>query len=177
MATASLLQIQRLALFYCYLGKGMLASVEILWWYSVRRSTERQVWSENFGLNNPSALRHYEILNQNPSLLVGLRRTLFMVGILVAFVAVGFSQLDAKWARWAGVMLGIELTLRLVLHLAWLRLPGTGIGRRFREQLDKRWPTLREKLRKSVGEKSQELERVPYRKSLDVDLYSFFVRK
>lgn len=176
MATASWLHIQRLMVFYCYLGKVTLTCVECLWWRGIWKATERQVWSEDFGSNSPSVHRHYDILNQNPSLLIGLRRALLIVVLMAIFLAVGFTRPAAKWARWAGVMLGMELAQRLVLHVAWLKLPETALGRRVREQVQRWWPGLKEKLRRVRGAHiNQEMERVPYRESLDVDLQNFFV--
>ncbi|ERF74239.1 hypothetical protein EPUS_03429 [Endocarpon pusillum Z07020] len=176
MATASSLHIQRLMVFYCYLGKVTLTCVECLWWRGIWKATERQVWSEDFGSNSPSVHRHYDILNQNPSLLIGLRRALLMVVLMAIFLAVGFTRPAAKWARWAGVMLGMELAQRLVLHVAWFKLPETALGRRVREQVQRRWLGLKEKLRRvREAHINQEMERVPYRESWDVDLQNFFV--
>jgi hypothetical protein len=162
MVTASSLHIQRLMVFYCYLSKVILTCAESLWWRGIWRTTERQAWSEDFGSNSPTALRHYDILNRNPSLLIGLRRALLMVGLMIIFVTVGFTHADAKWARWAGVMLAIELALKLVLHVAWLRLPEKALGRTLREQMRERWPRWRGKLKALRGAHvNQETERVP----------------
>jgi hydrogenase/urease accessory protein HupE len=102
MAAASLLHIQRLMVFYCYPSKVVLTCVESLWWRGIWRTTERQAWSEDFASSSPTALRHYDILNRNPSLLIGLRRALLVVGLMVVFVTVGFTHSDAKWARTVG---------------------------------------------------------------------------
>ncbi|KAF7507364.1 hypothetical protein GJ744_010681 [Endocarpon pusillum] len=176
MATASLLHIQRIKVFYCYLGKAILMTVEGIWWHKISKTIERQVWSEDFGSNSPSVPRYYDIINQNPSLLIGLRRALLMVVLMAIFLVVGFTRPDAKWARWAGVMLGVELTGRLVLHVAWLKLPETALGRRVREQMQRQWTRLNEKMRREQSaHMNQEMERVPYRESLDVDRQNFYV--
>lgn len=63
MVAAPSLCLQRLPVFYCYLGKITLATVGLLWWHEVWQTTECQAWSEAFGSDTAPTISYYDILN------------------------------------------------------------------------------------------------------------------
>ena len=183
------MQGHRLPPLYVYICKVVITTLELLWWRTIWKRTERIAWSEEFGsaaesnadsrddLQAPtSRLRYYDILNQEPSLLLGLKRILLMLVVVAVLLVCGFSSHilttdNRGWARWAGFMTAIELSLRAVIQIAWLKLPGTAMGMWIRRRIIRRhWPWIREKLmkaREAHVKKEEEMERREFREGVD----------
>lgn len=170
MIAAPLLHLHRLLVFYCYLGKISLITVEGVWLQNTLNAMERQLWSEAFGWDGNPTISMYHILNQNPSFLIGLRRTIIMVMLSTAFLAVVISQLGQLWARWVGIMTIIELILRAIMHFVWLHLPKTRIGKRLWKGVQERWPALLPMMMRLTEDfMYHDQERKPFRPSIDLD--------
>ena len=193
LATASSPEFQmqghRLPLLYIYISKVATTSLELLWWRTIWKRTECIAWSEEFGsagesdVDNPDdlqtptgRLRCYDILNQGPSLLLGRKRFFLMLATVAIFLACRFSphvltSHTQRWALWAGVMIAIELSLRLAMQIAWLKLPETALGRWIRRKIIRRWwPWIREKLikaREAYMKREEEMERTEFREEVD----------
>ena len=134
---ATQFKIERLHVFYCYLGRIPLATAEILWYARVWDRVEREAWSLNASRNSPS-FSSYDMINRQPSLLFGLKRSIMTLVIAVAFLCPGvvFQNRD-PWALWCGVMLSYEFTVRSILYFCWFKLPCITTFRRFLTRAEK----------------------------------------
>ena len=121
--TATYFEIGRLHVFYCYLGRIPPATAEIFWYNRVFERMEREAWSLNASRNN-SSFSSYDVINRQPSLLFGLKRSIVTLVVAVAFLCPGvvFRNRD-PWALWCGVMLSYEFTVRSILYFCWFKLP------------------------------------------------------
>lgn len=99
-----------------------------------------------------------------------------MVMLSTGLLAVGFSQPRSTWPRWTGIMTALELALRATMHLNWLRLPETRIGKRLRKGVHERWPAWRQKLLKwREAHVNHNQIREPFRPSLYLNPHHVFM--
>lgn len=183
------MQGDRLPLLYFYIAKLAHLGGEYHWWTRiVFENMERIAWSEEFGSttneirhsqredNNPPAPgrpSYYELLNQEPSLYLGLKRSILMIAVAAGLLSYGFSRnIESRGcAQWAGVMVVIELIVRSLMYITWLRLPATVLGMWLRRRVIWRWwPWVREKgskYRRQKVKSEQEMERSPFQEDAD----------
>lgn len=183
----------RLPLFYIYVGKIAFVVAEGMWRTTLIKNLERITWSEEFGSapardshgyrSNESEPRPsegrlpiYDILNQETSIIIGPKRAMILILLMVLFLVLGFapnvlSRETRGWAQWTGVMIAVELVLRLLTHIAWLRLPETALGKWLRRRLIAPvWRWVRKKIVETARvyrKTEEEMERRPFRGEVD----------
>lgn len=108
-------------------------------------------------------LSYYDILNRHPLISFGRRRLILLLILAIAFLAVGFGRSEIHWARWTGVMIGMELILRILIFVTWKYLPRTAVGKMFIDKVHMEWPMLRTRLSKARETRINiKQERIPY---------------
>lgn len=168
MIIASRFHIQRLPVFFIYLGKIVLTIMELIWFQRIFDMIERLHWSHDFGVGSEIEVpSYYETLKLYPSLLWGSWRAITMCLLGVVLMVVGFKATGARWAQWAGTMTLIELVLRTGAHILWKKGTETRLGQKFRILVKHRWwpsllATWSRARRRDIN---TEEERVPYSES------------
>ena len=179
---------QRLSLLYVCLAKALLIAVEGALFIDGQRKINRIAWSERFGsteeenaVDDPrndghpsNLLLYYDLMNQGPSLLWGTKRCLLMITLIAIFFACRFSlkslQSSGGWTLWAGVMVSIELLLRLIMQISWSKLPRSSIGRWLGQYLKMNGSAVRKQIMKYYQRwhTVQEKQRRPFQKGDDM---------
>lgn len=176
------MQGHRLPLLYVYIGKVLFATLEGLWRSNVAKSLDRIAWSEEFGSDtvedsdypgtHEALPAKYHAYNEESSFFIGLKRLILLIALMAVFLALGFSpnvlsRETRGWAQWAGIMLTVELSLRLLMQVAWLKLASTKFGKWIRRRLIRRcWLWVRRKLMDSFQtykKSEQEMAVRPFR--------------
>lgn len=168
MITASRFHIQRLPVFFIYLGKIVLTIIELIWYQRIFDMIERLNWSHDFRVGREMKVHsYYETLNLYPSLLWGCWRGITMSLLGVVLTVVGFKAAGARWAQWAGTMTLIEIVLRTGAHILWKKGTETRLGLKFRILVKHRWwpSLLATRSRARRRDINIEEERVPYSES------------
>ena len=88
---------------------------------------------------------------------------LILANAVVSICVGSLKQFHVRWALWPGVLLFLEIILRCTIHVCWLKLPETVVGKCVRKWLREHWPKFRTQFNqlRQLGV-HENLERVPF---------------